>query len=332
MPTREDLKWLQSLSWQQKVLKTQVRILEWFNRFDGQVYLSFSGGKDSTVLAHIISEMGLEIEKVFADTGLEYPEIRAFVKDSGATIIRPKMRFDEVIRKYGYPVISKEVSQAVYEGRRSLALGKTDTLKLRKLRGEMPPLDNGQPSRFNHEKYEPLLRVDFIIGNACCNVMKKAPFHTFERETGKKPIVATMTEESALRKQQWLKNGCNAFDTKRARSAPMSFWTEQDVLAYIQAFNLPIASVYGEVVESGCKLCTTGAKRTGCVYCAFGAHRRGDDRFLRLKETHPRQYEYCLEGGGYDTDGLWKPTKEGLGMRHVFENLNEIYGENFIKY
>lgn len=332
MPTAEDLKWLQSLPWQQKVMKTQVRILEWYRRFNGQVYVSFSGGKDSTVLAHIVSQMGLDIELVFADTGLEYPEIRAFVKEMGATIIRPKMRFDDVIRKYGYPIIGKEVAQAIFEGRRSLALGKTDTVKLRKIRGEMPPLENGKPSRFNHKKYEPLLVVDFLVGSNCCNVMKKAPFHAFEKETGKKPIVATMTEESSLRRQVWLKNGCNSFNVKRERSAPMSFWTEQDVLAYIQAFNLPIASVYGDIVPNGCKLCTTGAKRTGCVYCAFGAHMRGDERFLRLKETHPRQYEYCLEGGGYDEDGLWKPTKEGLGMRHVFETLNKLYGEGFIKY
>lgn len=324
MPTVEDLKWLQGLPWQQKVLKTQVRILEWFNRFDGQVYLSFSGGKDSTVLAHIISEMGLKIEKVFVDTGLEYPEIRAFVKESGATILRPKMRFDEVIRKYGYPIISKDASHKLYSARRGVAWA---------LRYFSPDYSyNGQASRFSMVRYAPLLDVDFNIGSNCCDVMKKAPFHSFERQSGKKPLVATMTEESSLRKQAWLKNGCNSFTGKRQRSAPMSFWKEQDVLAYIEAYHLPIASVYGDVVSEGCRLCTTGAKRTGCVYCAYGAHLRGDERFPRLKESHPRQYEYCLGGGDYDTDGLWKPNKEGLGMRHVFETLNRIYGESFIKF
>lgn len=325
MPTVDELKALQDLPWQTKVLKTQTRIYEWYRRFDGQVYLSFSGGKDSTVLAHIIKGMGLPIEKVFVDTGLEYNEVRAFVKSFGdVTILHPKLRFDEVIRKYGYPIISKDAAHKIYAARKNTPWA---------LKCFAPDYSyNGKKSRFCLVKYAPLLNVDFLIGSDCCDVMKKRPFHIYERQSGKKPLVATMTEESYLRKQSWLKNGCNAFSGKRMRSAPMSFWREQDVLAYIDAYRLPIAEIYGEVVANGCKLCTTGAKRTGCVYCAYGAHLRGDERFLRLKEMHPRQYEYCIEGGGYDTDGLWKPTKDGLGMRHVFETLNKIYGEQFIKF
>lgn len=37
-------------------------------------------------------------------------------------------------------------------------------------------------------------------------------------------------------------------------------------------------------------------------------------------------------GGEYDEDGIWKPNKDRLGMGHVFEELNKIYGEGFIKY
>jgi 3'-phosphoadenosine 5'-phosphosulfate sulfotransferase (PAPS reductase)/FAD synthetase len=114
----------------------------------------------------------------------------------------------------------------------------------------------------------------------------------------------------------------------------MSFWTEQDVLEYIRRYDLPVAPVYGEVVttSNGCKLCTTGCDRTGCIFCGFGAHLHNDDRFLRLRETHPRQYEYCIGGGEYNEDGTWMPNKQGLGMAHVFDELNKIYGENFIRY
>src|SRR5690554_2266552 len=107
MPTRNELKILQALPLEMKVLKTQQRIREWITRFgtDG-VYVSFSGGKDSTVLLHIVRELYPDIEAVFVDTGLEYPEIRQFVKGfENVTWLRPKMRFDEVIKKYGYPVI-----------------------------------------------------------------------------------------------------------------------------------------------------------------------------------------------------------------------------------
>lgn len=130
----------------------------------------------------------------------------------------------------------------------------------------------------------------------------------------------------------------------------MSFWTEQDVYQYIKQYNIPIASVYGDIVYEndntqmrledygidGCgtdRLKTTGCERTGCIFCGFGCHldKREKTRFQQLKETHPRQYEYCIAGGEYVND-VWQPSKEGLGMGHVFDELNKIYGDDFIKY
>jgi PP-loop superfamily ATP-utilizing enzyme len=118
MPDKIYLRQMQGLPLIVKVRKTQLRIKEWYEHFDGNVCVSFSGGKDSTVLAHLVRELYPEIPLVFADTGLEYPEVRQFARKMGAEIIRPKMRFDEVISKYGYPIISKEVAQAVYYARK----------------------------------------------------------------------------------------------------------------------------------------------------------------------------------------------------------------------
>lgn len=342
--TKGDLQQMQSLPLSAKILMTKRRIREWYDYWDGQVYVSFSGGKDSTVLLHIAREVYPDIEAVFVNTGLEYPEIQSFVKTfDNVTILRPKMRFDEVIKKYGYPVISKSVSNCV----RGAKLGQQSRINL--LNGK--DVDGSdRKSKFSKSKYKPLLSVDFEISEMCCDVMKKKPSYDFQKRTEKKPILATMAEESMLREKNWYKSGCNAFNNKHPQSAPMSFWTEQDVLQYIKENNLPIASVYGDVVYKddsdqmriedygieGCgteKLCTTGCDRTGCIFCAFGAHlEKGESRFERLKRTHPKQYDYCMGGGAYDTDGLWKPTKDGLGLRHCIDVLNSIYGENFIKY
>ena len=153
--------------------------------------------------------------------------------------------------------------------------------------------------------------------------MKKTPLHRYSRETGRVPITAQMAEESLLRTSQWIKNGCNGFQMKSHISNPMSFWTENDVLQYIVENNLPICSVYGEVVEDHgdqldgqmsladyglaekdeCKKYkTTGCKRTGCVLCGFGCHmeKPEESRFLRLKETHPKMYQMLdlLENNG----------------------------------
>lgn len=366
---------LQALPLERKILITQTRIIEWYTRWKGQVYVSFSGGKDSTVLLHIARQCFPDIEAVFINTGLEYPEIQKFAKSfDNVTVKRPEMSFVDVIRKYGYPVISKEIAQTVHEARHAPA-GKC-TRQLRKLNGEL--IDkNGRQSIFNASKYKPLLDTSFLVSHVCCRVMKKNPAKQYEKESLKKPIVATMACESQLRRTKWIKNGCNAFEVKRPISQPMSFWTEQDVLEYIRRYDLPIAPVYGAVIpaDNGCKLCTTGCARTGCIFCGFGAHRDDDDRFIKLLETHPRQYDYCMNGGEYgwvgyfkknvktrqidfvNEDGspmtseqiesfvnehkdderytfeeVWMPNKQGLGMAHVFDELNKIYGENFIRY
>lgn len=122
MHTASDLKQLQSLPLSAKVILTKQRIREWYDHYDGQVYVSFSGGKDSSVLLNIAREIYPDIEAVFVNTGLEYPEIQQFVKTfENVTILRPKMRFDEVIKKYGYPMISKDVSQAIHYAKQNNA-------------------------------------------------------------------------------------------------------------------------------------------------------------------------------------------------------------------
>ena len=227
-------------------------------------------------------------------------------------------------------------------------------------------LQNGEKSMFNKEKWLPLCNeTTFMISNKCCDVMKKAPMNTYNRQSKLFPFVGTLAEESLVREQAWVRTGCNAFTAKRPESKPLSFWTEQDILKYLYMEGHEIASVYGEIVGVDaqgfeyeplpgvdCKLKCTGCDRTGCIFCAFGCHmEKWQSRFQRLAKTHPRQYEYCMDGGqwsdnpNYDPvapkyDGTWKnwnpkkiwtPSKKGLGMKHVFDEINSLYG-NLIKY
>ena len=117
--SKEFLEELRALPLNYKIMKTQARIIEWYQHFEGKVYVSLSGGKDSTVLLDIARQVFPDIKAVFSNTGLEYPEIQSFVRSfDNVDIVRPKMRFDQVILKYGYPLISKEVGQAIYYARR----------------------------------------------------------------------------------------------------------------------------------------------------------------------------------------------------------------------
>lgn len=343
MPSIEELRILQALPLSLKVRRSQQRIREWIDRFgtDG-VYISFSGGKDSTVLLHLVRDLYPGIPAVFVNTGLEYPEIQRFVREfENVEILYPKMPFPEVISKYGYPFISKEVSQTVYEAR----AGHKGSAMYQKLLGTLKAPD-GTLSRWNIPKYKALVDTDFWISNRCCNVMKKGPIKTYEKATGHHSFTAMMAVESKRRESQWVLHGCNAFDSKQPISNPMALWTENDVLEFVKAEGIKIAPVYGDIVVQGddgfeydtmiggaCKYRTTGCNRTGCIFCGFGAHlEKGEGRFERLKRTHPKQYDYCMGGGAYGEDGIWRPSKQGLGMAHIIDELCRLYGPGFIKY
>ena len=158
-----------------------------------------------------------------------------------------------------------------------------------------------------------------------------------------------LADESLKREAAWRKTGCNAFEIGRPQSQPMAFWTEQDILHYIKKYDVPYCPVYGDIrvkqtVDNdrvfegqinlidylGCyepedTLETTGCDRTGCIFCMFGCHlEKEPNRFQRLKQTHPRQYEYCI-GGGEMVNGKWQPSKEGLGLGKVLDYIGVKY-------
>lgn len=308
------LRELQALPLERKILITQARIIEYYSRFNGQVFVSFSGGKDSTVLLDIARKCFPDIPAVFADTGLEYPEIREFVKTvDNITIVRPEKTFKRVIMEHGYPVASKELSRKIHYAKKG---SKWATKYI-----DGSAIDsNGRPSRYAVSKrWMKLVDAPFNVSDYCCSVIKKSPIQKYQKETGRKPITAVMASESSVRTQSWLRTGCNSFNTQKPMSKPMSFWTEQDVLQYLKKYNVPYSSIYGEIVPSPINedlLITTKYARTGCMFCMFGCHlEKEPNRFQKMKETHPKQWAYML-----------KPVSEGgLGLKEVLDYIGVKY-------
>ncbi len=177
--TLGDLKQMQSLPLSAKVTMSNARIKQWYEHFDGKVYISFSGGKDSTVLLHLVRNLYPDVVAFFVDTGLEYPEIRNFVKTIDNVVwLRPKMNFKEVILKYGYPVASKEVVHKIKYARLGSAWAKKFI--------DGSAVDNeGRPSRYRvAEKWKKLLEAPFLVASDCCDIIKKEPVKKFQKETG----------------------------------------------------------------------------------------------------------------------------------------------------
>lgn len=272
--TISELRQRQNFDLNQKIELTKIAIRQFYDFFDGQVYVSFSGGIDSTVLLDIVRSLYPDVEAVFVDTGLEDPFIRNFVKTiSNVTWLRPKMTFLEVIEKRGYPVISKEQAHYIQQYR------ECSTQHTRDMRW------NGINGKFKiSEKYKFLCGAPFKISDACCNILKKNPLHHYTKVSGKRPFIGTMASDSSVRERRYLREGCNSFAKAGAeQSTPLGFWTESDIWQYIQEKHLPYSCIYDK-----------GVRHTGCIFCMFGIMYDKGNRFRVLKAIHPELYNYCM--------------------------------------
>lgn len=341
---------MQDLPLDEKIQISKTRIIEFYNHYDGLVYFGFSGGKDSKVLEFILRSVYPDVPGVFCDTGLEYPELRQFVKyHRNIDWIYPSLwnkhtrqyercTFKNVIEKCGYPIVSKQVSNVVNGARSNL-----NSVRGRRIRGELPDA-KGNPgaSQFNCQKWEFLLDAPFKISDQCCAVMKKNPNKVYQKETGRKPVLGLLAEESQKRRMDYMKTGCNAFDKERPQSQPLGFWREQDILHFLDQYHddmldaihtdmrilgfaqdeidkvvHPWAPVYGELVkDTDGKYHFTKADRTGCMFCGYGAHlEKSPNRFQRMKDEHPKQYDFCMR----------ECNKGGLGLAEVLDYIGVEY-------
>lgn len=282
---KQVLKELQELPLEYKIIMTENLVHNAVHTFGIEhLYISFSGGKDSTVLSHIIRKHYPHILHLFADTSCEYPETILFVEDMKRNGVHinvtipadrtgKQWTFDRVVSELGYPIFSK----AVANGIRTYRHAKTEITK----QNSIDYMSRRFPS------YLPYL--SYPISDLCCEKLKKGPLKKAARNAGMKcSIIGTLAVESQTRQRDWLRNGSNIFFIKADNQCrPLSFWTEKDIWDYIRLFNIPIAQLYSK-----------GYERNGCMYCGFGVKsekkRLGINRFERLSLTHPQEYSYLI--------------------------------------
>jgi len=295
--TTKELSCRLAFSLEEKEEFTVDVIQQWYEYWNGNVCVSFSGGKDSTVLLYQVRKLYPEVPAAFVDTGLEYPEIRSFIKTiDNVTWLRPKIPFHKVIEKYGYPVVSKRTAQKIYQIRNT----KSEKLMNIRLYGDV--YGRGKLA----EKWKYLVNAPFLISDVCCDKLKKSPLSIYQRKVGLYPFIGTMSNESRSRRTVYLKDGCNSFSSKKPISRPLSIWTEENIWAYIKKYNISYSKIYD-----------MGERRTGCMFCMFGLHmEKGENRFQRMARTHPKQYKYCIEklGLGEVLDYLKLPYKPKQGF------------------
>ena len=313
-----------AMPFEDKLQLTKRRIVDWYNHWDGDVYVAFSGGKDSTVLLHIVRSIFPNVVGVFSNTGLEMPEVVKFARSMPNVIgVVPKKPFNRVIKEDGFALVSKQAAKMI----RVLKEGDT---------GRNSNMFNLYNTGFNRDgkfgqrwklpnKWRHVVDADIKVSDACCDHLKKEPLDTYAKESGQKPFTAMMASEGGARARL---TQCNAFDGAHPKSSPMLFWTDDDVWEYIKRYDVDICEVYYDrLVIDGITVITSaqhdfkgriGAmcaeksvgdltvyadgsvlvpaeKRTGCMFCMFGVHmEKGANRFQRMYYTHPRHWDTCI--------------------------------------
>lgn len=298
------------LPYEAKLVLSASRIREWYDNFDGNVYISFSGGLDSTVLVHMVEQvLNMSIPKVFVDTGLEFSEIREFVHSfDNVEILYPEMNFRDVILTYGYPLVSKEVASKI----RKLRHGDiSDRYRNYLLNGD----ERGKLGKLS-DCWKFLVEAPFDTSEYCCIVMKEKPLNQYMKRTGRFPFIGITQDEGFMRQRQYNRTGCNAYDAKIPKSQPLGFWTRQDILRYVVENRLRICSVYGDICQKNGFFYNTGEQRTGCVYCAMGCHfDKLPNRYQRLKNNDLKKYKFVMN-----------PIRVGgLGFDYVLNYCNFVH-------
>lgn len=280
-----------------RVTDAQHRIEELWYETDGKCYLSYSGGKDSTVLLSLIKscqELGTvgKIPAVYSDTGIELGVTNEFVRwikqnyYPNLQVIRPEKSFDWILKNEGKPIKSKLKSGFLSQWQKN----RTESLTSSLLFGI-----TGTGKKFNKVKIADkdihMLSSSFSIPASakCCDYMKKKPFIHYEKENGiKGKIVGIRTSEGGIRETkatERVKNGgklCEVVTHGVINKMPIIDWSDEDVNRYITEYNVPLSKAYTEF----------NFHRTGCMCCPYSLKLADDLEYLFAHE--PNRYKASM--------------------------------------
>ena len=317
----------------------EIRALEFYEHeeINGNCYVAV-GGLDSITLLLFLRSIGIDVPAVSVSV-LEDKSIQAVHKQLGVQALKPLKSKVEVIREFGWPVLSKEIAGKIsllqnpsdknatvrhaiitgetgaYGGFRKGTRMKLSQKWLEKFGGyenEAEGVDYGKP--------------DFLVSDKCCYYLKEKPCNDYAKQSGRFPYMGLMASEGGRRQKALMINGCNYISPGTKRSCPFAIFSRQDLLQLALELHVPVPEIYGEIVrDANGMLRTTKAQRTGCSMCGFGIHMENrPNRFDFLWEQNQKEWEMWMNHVVQREDGTW------YGWGHVLDYIGVEWREPWI--
>ena len=256
---------------------------------ENNAYISFSGGKDSTIL-HYLIDLALpnnKIPRVFINTGIEYNDIVEFVKelqknDDRFVIISSKKNIKEILENYGYPFKSKEHSNRLNQfqnGNLSNFVKYYIGLESKKKKGiKCPKILFYQFSN------------DFTlkVSDKCCYQLKKSIANKCQQEYNKSITLTGMRKEEGGQRKSI---NCIITDKENnlVKFHPLLIVDDNFEENFIKKYNIKLCKLYYPPYNF---------ERTGCKGCPFNL--KLQDQLDTMEKLLPNEYKQC--------ETIWKPV------------------------
>ncbi|MBQ7827047.1 MAG: hypothetical protein IJ386_02145 [Clostridia bacterium] len=331
----------QGMDYDFKIAYAEVRAREFYEHpeINGNCYVAV-GGLDSITLLLFLRSIGIDVPAVSVSV-LEDISIQQIHKELGVEALKPLKSKAEVIREFGWPVLSKEIAKKISllqnpseknaTVRHAIITGETGEYggyrKNTRMKLSQKWLEKfgGYENEREGVNYQ---TPDFLVSEKCCYYLKEKPCNDYAKRTGRFPYMGLMASEGGRRQKTLMINGCNYISPNTKRSAPFAIFSRQDLLQLALDLGVPVPEIYGEIVrdEDG-TLRTTKAQRTGCSMCGFGIHlEKRPHRFDLLWERNPKEWELWMNrvvkrpdgshyGWGYVLDYIgveWRDPENAL--------------------
>ena len=308
----------QKAPYSEKVSRAGNLAWEFFNRMGGKCYVAV-GGLDSITLLCFLRSEGIEVPAVSVSS-LEDKSIQRIHKELGVLELKPEKSKVQVIREFGWPVLSKEIAGKIQTLQNPTEKNKTVrhaivTGETGRQGGYRSGTRMQLPKKWlelfggyaNAEEGTHFKTPNFLVSDKCCYYLKEKPCNKYQKESGRAPYMGLMASEGGRRQKALIRNGCNYISDKTARSCPFATFMRNDLLQLAIDLKVPVPEIYGEIVrDSDGMLRTTGAQRTGCSMCGFGVHlEERPHRFDQLRIMNPKEWGMWMRHVCQDEAGEW---------------------------